>query len=65
MKRQPQAHTPAVHSVAEVGELLALGLVRLSTRKSSEFSRTDGESSLHFPPDQSAVCVRQENGERS
>jgi hypothetical protein len=38
---------------AEVCRLLALGLVRLLQRQSSGLSDRSGESSLHFPPDQS------------
>ena len=39
---------------AELCRLLALGLVRLLARQSSELSDRDGESSLHSPGDQSA-----------
>ena len=38
---------------AELCRILALGLVRLHMRESSELSDDMGESSLHFPPDQS------------
>jgi hypothetical protein len=39
---------------AELCRLLALGLVRLLARQSSELSAHDGESSLHSGGDQSA-----------
>lgn len=39
---------------AELCRLLAIGLVRLLARQSSELSDCNGESSLHFPGDQSA-----------
>jgi hypothetical protein len=39
--------------VAEIAEILALGLTRLKARKSSRKSAEGGESSLHFTPDQS------------
>lgn len=38
---------------AELCRLLALGLVRLRARQSSELSARTGESSLHYTPDQS------------
>ena len=38
---------------AELCGLLALGLVRLKLRRSSELSDSTGESSLHLFPDQS------------
>ncbi len=43
---------------AELCRILALGLVRLLARQSSELSDRTGESSLHFPPAQSghATC---------
>ena len=39
--------------LAEIAELLAAGLRRLETRKSSRKPAEFGESSLHFSPDQS------------
>lgn len=39
--------------IAEIGEILALGLVRLMARKSSKQSDKDGESSLDFVAEQS------------
>jgi hypothetical protein len=39
--------------LAELSELLAIGLQRALRRKSSEVCRGTGESSLHIPPDQS------------
>jgi len=59
-------HTPGVGPVplsphlmsplerrAELCRVLALGLVRLMARQSSELSAEDGESSLHSAPDRS------------
>jgi hypothetical protein len=43
---------------AELCRILALGLVRLLQRQSSEQSDRTGESSLHFPPDQSGHATR-------
>jgi hypothetical protein len=37
----------------EICEILAAGLMRLETRKSSGISAETGESPLHFMPDQS------------
>jgi hypothetical protein len=48
----PFLMTPAERR-AELCRILALGLVRLCMRKSIELSDDMGESSLHFPPDQS------------
>ena len=39
--------------LAEVTRILALGLIRLQARQSSQVSASTGESSLHFPPDRS------------
>jgi hypothetical protein len=41
--------------VAEIGEILAAGLMRLEARKSSPISADCGDSSLHFSPDQSGA----------
>lgn len=49
----PSLMTPAERR-AELCGLLALGLIRLRARQSSGLSDGGGESSLHFPPDQSA-----------
>ena len=38
---------------SELTRILALGLIRLRARQSSELSADLGESSLHFPPDRS------------
>jgi hypothetical protein len=49
-----QLSTASKHEhLAEIAEILALGLMRLRVRKSSQLSADHGESSLHFPPDQS------------
>ena len=39
--------------IAEIAEILAVGLTRLEARKSSRKPAEFGESSLHFSPDQS------------
>lgn len=49
--------------LSESSEILALGLTRLLARKSSEFPPQDGESLLHFSPDQSGGRPIPENGE--
>lgn len=46
-------HMAPAERRAELCRILALGLVRLMQRQSSELSDRTGESSLHFPPDQS------------
>jgi hypothetical protein len=43
---------------AELCRILALGLVRLMQRQSSELSNRSGESSLHLPADQSGHATR-------
>lgn len=50
--------TPAERR-AELCRILALGLVRLLQRQSSELSDRIGESSLHFPPDRSGHATRE------
>jgi hypothetical protein len=39
-----QQHTPARERIAEIGELLALGLIRLRARQSTRLSAPTGES---------------------
>jgi hypothetical protein len=39
--------------IVEIAQLLAIGLLRLEARKSSQKPAEFGESSLHFSPDQS------------
>ena len=39
--------------LAEVTRILALGLIRLRARKSSQLTELARESPLHIPPDQS------------
>jgi hypothetical protein len=53
----PSALSPAERR-AELCRILALGLVRLMQQQSSELSDETGESSLHFPPDQSGHATR-------
>ena len=59
----PPSAMSAMERRAELCGILALGVVRLKQRQSSELSDGDGESSLHFPPDQSghATCDEREN----
>jgi hypothetical protein len=51
-------HMTATERLGEVAAILAVGLVRLLTPKSSELSAEAGESSLHFSPDQSGHALR-------
>jgi hypothetical protein len=49
--------------IAEIGEILALGLVRLKARQSSQLSSGNGESSLACVADQSGHANSEsENG---
>jgi hypothetical protein len=46
--------TPAtLERVAEIGQILAAGLMRLQTPKSSGLSDQNGENSLHYDASQS------------
>lgn len=58
----PSLMTPAERRAA-LCAILALGLVRLMQRRSSEPCDRNGESSLHFPPRQSghATPTRRRN----
>jgi hypothetical protein len=47
------ADVSAADRLAELAEILALGLMRLRARKSSELSGHQGESSLDFGTEQS------------
>jgi hypothetical protein len=49
----PMSHPSPNERIAEIGELLALGLMRLLARKSSEVSARTGEFSLDCIADQS------------
>lgn len=42
----PPEHQDASDRIAEIGEILALGLMRMRARKSSSIVADDGESSL-------------------
>lgn len=53
----PFLMTPAERR-AELCRILALGLVRLVQRQSSELPDRIGDSWLHFPPDQSGHVTR-------
>lgn len=46
-------HMHPLERRAELCGLLALGLVRLKMRCNLDVSEANGESSLHYPPDQS------------
>jgi len=43
-------HMTAAERIAELGEILARGLIRLRSRKSSPLSPDRGDSCLDFPP---------------
>jgi hypothetical protein len=45
--------SPGAERIQEIAEILAAGLMRLRTRKSSGLSADLGESSLHFTAQQS------------
>jgi hypothetical protein len=47
----------ASERLSELADLLALGLVRLRARQSSEVSRDHGESSLDCSPGESGVVL--------
>ena len=47
------SHMSTDERLAEIAEILAAGLIRLHARQSSRLSADHGDSSLHFPPDQS------------
>lgn len=51
-------HMSPAERRAELCRILALGLVRLMQRQSSELSDHAGESSLHFPAVQSGHATR-------
>ena len=53
----PDRMTPT-ERLAEVTRLLALGLIRLRARQSSQVSELTRDSSLHFPPHQSGHAKR-------
>lgn len=50
-------HMSPAERRAELCRIMALGLIRLRIRQSSELSDRTGESSLHFPPDQSGHAI--------
>ncbi|MCK1616594.1 hypothetical protein IVA96_08015 [Bradyrhizobium sp. 159] len=43
--------------LAEIGQILAIGLMRLHARKSSGLSSENGESSLHYDAYQSGHAI--------
>ena len=49
----PTSLMSPVERRAALCAILALGLIRLHTRDSTQHSDETGESSLHFPPDES------------
>lgn len=51
----------AEQRIAEIAEILALGLMRLKARQSTELSRVSGESSLDFAAHQSGHANRLES----
>lgn len=42
------AESPSAQRISEVGDILALGIIRLVTRKSSQNAAKSGETSLDF-----------------
>ena len=52
---EPRLEGEARECVAEIGEILALGLVRLRARQSSQVSAEDGESSV--------ACIARQSGD--
>jgi hypothetical protein len=46
------SHLSAADRLDEIADILAAGLMRLRTRKSSALSRDVGESSLDYSPNQ-------------
>jgi hypothetical protein len=48
MQGQNSSDEPTSDRIAEIGEILALGLMRLRARKSSKASEKERESSLDF-----------------
>lgn len=61
--RLTEGRLEAVEPLGEIAQLLALRLTRLLSRKSSEFSRQPGESSLPFSDGKSGGRPIPENGE--
>jgi len=59
MNPYPAARMSPAERRAELCRILALGLVRLLQRHSTEVSDSTGESSLHIPPDQSGHATRE------
>jgi hypothetical protein len=53
-------HMAPAERRAELCRILALGLVRLMQRQSSELSDETGERSLHFPPGESGHATREQ-----
>ena len=53
----------AAERLAEIGEILALGLIRLRARQREAEARRSGESSLDFPADQSVHARTRSHGE--
>lgn len=55
-------HLAPAERIAELGQILALGLVRLHARKSSLLSAPRGDSFVDFVPDQSGHAATLTNG---
>jgi hypothetical protein len=58
---KPETMTPD-ERLAEIGQILALGLVRLHARKSSSRSDDRKDSSVDFPPDRSSHATPLRSG---
>jgi hypothetical protein len=63
MSRTSLAHLTKDEPLAEIGTLLAEGLMRLHAAKSSGLTSGFGESSLHISPDQSGDAAAVGGGE--
>ena len=50
------SNLPAAERIAEIGQILARGLIRLQARQSSRLSGPAGESLLDFLPAQSGAA---------
>lgn len=57
----PNRMTPA-ERLAELGRILAAGLIRMRVRKSSPLSADSGESSVDLPPPKSGHATRNSGG---
>jgi len=59
-RKQTVTGNQATERIAEIGVILAAGLIRMRMLKSSRLSADDGESSLDFSPAESGHPTRTE-----